>query len=491
MSFCTFAEGAAMFDSTPIENMFLMEYMYDAPAPELRVYLYVRMLALHPELGGGIADAAKALRMDEAGVYDALTYWERRGLVRRVRDNPPGYELIPLHGQGATGVAAMDREMYANRDFNNSLQKLFGEKLIGDHELRKAADWRNILHFEPDAVVLLVEYGIRTSRSKDPKPPSVFRRMDEVAEAWSQRGIRTREEVERAIAEKTGAAGIAREVLKKLGMPRQPSDPELEHVRRWTGEWGYTREEILAACDETTNSRNPSFKYLDAILEKRRTGEQAVYPALAEALRELNPASAAPTPDELARYTALLDEGYAPEMIKLAAVQCRRMNQHRFEDVAWRLSVWRKEGVGTAEEADAYMKRMDRYARQLRALLRKAGRDRRPSFGELETYRAWTDSYPDALIGFAAECAQGAGGSMAYMDKLLQVWSQAGVTTVEAARAQHEAWRQSRAGRAAGEPGERPANPALDYAQREYAPEEDEGLFVNLEEYLKEEGDGA
>ena len=37
MPFFSFADGAAMFDSTPIENLFLMEYLPAAPGEYLRV----------------------------------------------------------------------------------------------------------------------------------------------------------------------------------------------------------------------------------------------------------------------------------------------------------------------------------------------------------------------------------------------------------------------------------------------------------------------
>ncbi len=37
MPFCSFAEGAAMFDATPIENMFLLEYLPIVPDDFLRV----------------------------------------------------------------------------------------------------------------------------------------------------------------------------------------------------------------------------------------------------------------------------------------------------------------------------------------------------------------------------------------------------------------------------------------------------------------------
>ena len=102
MPFCRFAEGAGMYDVTPIENMFLLEYLPSAPEGFLRVYLYARMLTLHPELGEDIADVARALRMDEESVYNAMTYWERQGLVCRLTDRPPTYQLLSVNGAAAS-----------------------------------------------------------------------------------------------------------------------------------------------------------------------------------------------------------------------------------------------------------------------------------------------------------------------------------------------------------------------------------------------------
>ena len=489
MSFCSFAEGAAIFDATPIENMFLMEYMYDAPAAALKVYLYGRMLALHPELGVTMAEMARSLRMKEEEVYAAFDYWEKRDLVVRTSD-APAFAFKPLYNQGGTATA-LDREMYANRDFNNSLQRLFGDVLIDRREQIKAADWVNILHFDQDAVVRLVEYGIQSSRTMSfkeprmPKPRSVFDRMDGLAEKWSKKGIRTLEDVERAIAEETGAASVAREVLKKLGLSRDPSDPELATVTKWLREWQLTPEEILAACDDTVSARNPTVKYLDTILENRRGDAPGDYRALREILKELNPQSAQPSPDQLKRYEAMKAQGISPEMIRQAAIQCHRANKFLFDDLEWRLSVWREEGIDTPEAAEAWMKQTTALSGQLRRVFRRAGADdRRPGYGDIVTYREWRDRYPEDMILYAAECSKNAGASMAYMDRLLKAWAEAGATTVEAARAEREAWRA-----AAGSGAEKASNPALDYSQREYRDEDfGEDFFVDLSKYGKEGG---
>ena len=269
MSTFSFAEGAAMFDSTPIENLFLMEYLPIAPEVNLRVYLYARMLALHPELGGDTRELARALRIDEDAVYGAFAYWEQQGLARRLTDRPPTYELISPRAEGAFAANPMERDYYAYRDFNASLQALFGAKVIDSHEYRVANDWLNVLGYDQAAALRLAEYGIATSRSKEPGPVGVFKRMDKLAAAWADRGCRTLEDVERAIAERDGVNAVAQAVLKRFNLRRAPSLDELECVKRWTGEWGYTEQQIVEACEETTKARTPTFAYLDKILKNR------------------------------------------------------------------------------------------------------------------------------------------------------------------------------------------------------------------------------
>ncbi|MBR1560849.1 MAG: DnaD domain protein [Clostridia bacterium] len=486
MSFCSFADGAAIFDATPIENLFLMNYMVDASDLQLKVYLYTRMLAIHPELGGTLADIAKHFHITEAQVYDVFAYWENRGLVRRLTDNPPTYALQPVRDESHGPVTALDREMYANREFNNRLRNLFDGEFIGDRELRKAESWLDTLKFTQEAVLRMVAYGIELSPKDKPKPPSVFKNVDKFAEQWSMRGIRTLEDVERAIAEETGVTQVTKSVLKKLGITRKnPSETELEFVTRWTEEWGYTQEDILEACGETVNAQNPSIGYLNAILENKRDALTAYYRPAVEVLRELTPGNPRPSPDQLRQYKALIEKGYAPELIQLAAVQCRRLNANRFEDLEWRLSIWRDEGVATPEEADSFMRRMGALSRELKGLFKLAGyENKRPKREEIKTYEGWKELYPPELIQYAAERSKHKGGSVAYMDKVLARWHESGVTTVEQAKQESAQWSEAHK----GQPQDKPANPALDYAQREYKDEDfGDDFFVDLDRYGEED----
>jgi hypothetical protein len=267
--------------------MFLLEYLPTAPESFLRVYLYARMLCLHPELGGEIGDVAKALHMEEDAVYNAFHYWEQQGLARRLSDNPPTYELIPVRSENLLTVNPMERDYYAYRDFNASLQSLFGSKAIESHEYGIANDWLNVLGYDEAAVLRLVAYGISTSRSRDsvPSPESVFKRMNKLAAKWSDEGCRTLEDVERAIAGQQDAYPVAKAVLKRFNLRRAPSLDEVDCVKRWVGEWHYTEAQILEACGETTKARTPTFAYLDSILKNRLNREDGDWKSLAEVLK--------------------------------------------------------------------------------------------------------------------------------------------------------------------------------------------------------------
>jgi len=487
MAFFSFAEGSAMFDSTPVENLFLMEYLSSAPEACLRVYLYGRMLALHPELGGDMADTARFLHMDEEAVYEALAYWERQGLARRLTDRPPTYELLPLRGEAA-GHGPMEQSYYAYRDFNAALQALFGRKLIEPHEYRVANDWLDVLGYDQDAALRLARYGVETSRSREPGPKGVFDRMNKVAAAWADRGCRTLEDVERMIAQQEDVYPVAKAVLKRFSLRREPTLDELDLAKKWVGDWKLSQEQILEACGETTKASKPSFAYLDAILRSRREGDDALWEPLSRVLRELDAAQAQPTPDQLRRYAELRAAGFEADAILLAAIQCHRRKKTRFEDVEWMLRRWGEQGIRTRAGAEAYIDDMSRKAERVRALLEACGLERRPTMSDLALYDSWRGVHDEAVILYAAQCARGMQVPMKYMDRLLGLWREGGGGTVEEARAAREAARADRAA-AQSAPGA-PANPALNYEQREYR-EEDFGddFFIDLDHY-GEGGDG-
>ena len=297
--------------------------------------------------------------------------------------------------------------------------------------------------------------------------------------------MRTAEDVERAMSADEGVRRAASAVAKQLGLRRAATPEELKLVEKWLGEWAFTQEEILAACAETTKSRTPTMAYLDRVLEGRRRGDGERFDGLKAALREMD-IREAPTPDQLAWYAERLQEGFEPETVRLAAVQCARKRRLRFDDLRWMVGKWAELGLFRFDAADAYIREQGRLAAGVRALLERCGSDRRPQMGDLEQYARWLAESPAELIDYAAECARGMQMPMRYIDKLLASWRKSGVETVEAARAER--------GNRAAAPGTRPSaapNPALNYQQRTHAESDYDGLFIDLDAWDAENADGS
>ena len=74
----------AMFDVTPVENQFILEYLPAAKGDYVRVYLYGLMRCYHPEEDMSLDRICHELNLSEDEVTAAFCYWERRKLVRRM-----------------------------------------------------------------------------------------------------------------------------------------------------------------------------------------------------------------------------------------------------------------------------------------------------------------------------------------------------------------------------------------------------------------------
>lgn len=452
MPFCSFSEGAAMFDVTPVENMFLLEYLPTAPEGFLRVYLYARMLCLHPELGGDIAEMAHSLNMEEDQVVTAFSYWEHQGLAERLSDRPLTYALRPVN-TACIAKADYNQDYYKYRKYNSGLQELFGgAEMLEPRHYKIANDWLNVLGYTQEAALRILEYELKLPGGK--KPNSVFRRADRRAVEWAERGIHTLEEVEQAISYNDRVYSMANAVMKRLSIARKPSVDELNCVRRWIEEWKLDEQEVLSACAQTTKARSPSIGYLDAILKSRRESQSdRNFEAVKELLRELGVVAVIPTPELMKRYAALIESGFDAETVSLAAAQCARKHKNSFEELEWMLGKWAQAGVFTHAQAEKYLADMRQTTDEVRLLLEKAGLVRRPAMDDIEKYADWKKKYGRDLVFCAAEMAAGTNMPMRYMAKTLLEWEKADVKTPEEAKR-----RRTQAG----------ASVAQNYQQREY-----------------------
>ena len=480
MPYCAFDEGAAVFDATPVENMFITEYMLSAPGDYVKVYLYALMLCRHPQERMSDASMARDLGMTEEEVADAFKYWEHRRLIRQTGDNPKTYAM-----QSAKQVAmSPSAQLYEYREVMQSARQIVGREL-SKNEMDMIGDWLDVLKLPQEVVLMLLE----TQKKKSTTGRISFKFADSAAKRWANSGIRTVEDVERIIVIDEEREQQLRKLLARLGQShRAPSADEKELYRKWLDDWGMTPEAVQEACRETTKGV-PTMAYLDGILLRmyqkglRQAGEMQLQAQKEREEREfgrrvmqtLGRTSVTPSEEDLSLIRGWRALGAEEGLILLAAQTAhRRAGGGSLEETGGILERWRARGL--VSEADVRMEteRVRQENRELREIFEAAGVEKRPGAADRERLSAWKrQGASRELILLSAEYAKQRPDPLAAMGRILSDWKEAGIRETEAAKAEH-------ARHAAGGPGAAAA--PSDYARRPYTQQDFKDMVVSLED---------
>ena len=245
MAFCAFDDSAALFDSTPVENMFITEYMLRAPGDFVKVYLYALMLCYHPTPRMSLSSMARDLDMTEEDVERAFKYWARDGLVRQVGDNPVSFTLFNLKQLTLTRAENPGDKLY-NQKFIEEAERIL-KRTLQPEEINRINDWIQVLELPEEVVLMLLQIEMENSRGR--VSISIAGRR---AKEWAQSGIRTVDDVEKIVVMGREREQQLRKLLARLGQRRAPSEDEKAMYKTWIDEWGFTPEAVQEACRETT-----------------------------------------------------------------------------------------------------------------------------------------------------------------------------------------------------------------------------------------------
>ena len=439
-----FDERYAMFDITPVENQFILDYLPAARGDYVKVYLYGLMRCYHPEDSMSTDRMSHELNMSEEDIELAFAYWERKGLVRRVSDKPPRWQYVNIKQRIFTGGDdTIDPEYEA---FSNAVYDAFGRvRRLHGNELNTCFDWVEDLKLPTEVIIMLLNHMVdikgRNFRISD---------ASKIALRMAEEDIRTVEAAE-AFFLKDGKdyAGI-REILKKLGKNYAPSEAQIKMYQKWTREWRFTHKAILEAL-ELTAKGDPSIGYLDGILNSLRSEAETgmtVSPQMVkksvQRADELKTVLKALGRGEVNNYSLQLFDGikaiYPIEVILMAAGECRQ-NKKDLDDMVKLLQSWKEKGLENAWDVEAYITAFHEQTAIIRELHRIWGTDE-GKIGKTDRSLVYTWAHD---LGFSREMilavapyAAEAKMPMAYLDRILKDYSSKGIRTPEQARHEHE-----------------------------------------------------
>ena len=259
----------ALTGVTALSNAFIIEFTKDAPAEYISVYLYALMQYQNPAFLND--DIAQALEMSNETVISAFEYWQSKGLLTIVRNEPLHIEF----GRANPNSAKYGGGKYAS--LIDSLRPILGTRILSATELQTVYDWIEVFGLSEDAVKALFIYCIDIKGTR-----ISIRYMDEVAKTWADNGILTEEDARDYIHRNTQYHIGAKEVLKRFGLHRNPTEDEVEIYKKWITEYKLTPDVILEACSSTLSATNPSFAYLSTIIDSYTSGGAVDSESLAE-----------------------------------------------------------------------------------------------------------------------------------------------------------------------------------------------------------------
>lgn len=477
-----FDDLSALYDVTPVENLFIQEYLPHAKGDYVKVYLYGLMACYRPNEDLTLTQMARDLDLTEKEVQAAYRYWERRGLCHRVSDNPPAYRY-----------ASAKQRMFAQQTpppdpayeaFAEALHAAFGEsrKLHGG-ETALAYEWVEEMHLPPEAVILMIHHLIETRGVN-----FTFKAANKVAVRMAKEKVQSAEDAELFIARDHTVRANTRQILSRLGQRRLPSEDEMDLCQKWMYEYGFTLEDMLAACAETTKGA-PTMGYLNGILEgiyKRSGGKKTAADQLRQDKAQQDPVKALLQAMGAHKLTV-------NESTKAAYEQFRQLASHEvillagrqvalsggdMADVLTTLNVLKAKGLTDVDEVERYFHAINAQNQFILSLMEIWGRKDKPTPGDRTLLSRWMSDWgftQEALLALAP-LAQSAQRPMAYLDAILEAAHQKGLTDPAAIQAARELSKPAK-----------PAAPAKTVTQQQYTqrPHREDDL-AGLNDLMKE-----
>lgn len=496
MSMFGFDEQYAYYGVTPVDNQFILEYLPNATGDAVRVYLYGLMQCYHPQQATTLAQMARELSLTEDAILTAYRHWERKGLVRRIADNPPAFRYVSIKQLTMTGGAVpVDHEYEA---FATAVYGLFGnDRRLHGAEMSRCYEWVEEMGLPADVVL----YLIREMIAQHGKTVAI-KTIEKRAAMLAEEEVKSVEDAEVVLSRDKAVWDGSRAVIRRFGKRRAPSEDEQAMYRTWHVDWGFSQEDILAACAETTKGE-PTFAYLGGILSRLRAQQKitGVEAALREEKDAAAPLKALLKVMKLQNVT--INEGtlavyadmralYPDNIILMAGKECAKRGAD-FEGVMTTLKNWKRNGLESAADVTRYMKQVDDANDFLLMLYEVLGVSVKPNAADRRLAKKWLETYGYDM-SFVTQCAAWAIGKekpMLYLDAVLGSFHEKGISTMDAAMKERENYQQTLA---AKQPAQTlPARGAKvveqqQYTQREYAHSED-AMDAMMRKWQEENGD--
>lgn len=257
MPFCCFENDDQNNKFVMIDNNFITSFMPECNEVELKVYLFGLYLCQNPLSKDNTIEHIKdALSLSEKEIQEIYYSLEQKGLVSVISFDPLQIQYRRSHN--AQIAKLYKKEKYS--DFNKQLEACFPDKaIVNPNQYTQYYDFIENTNMQPEALIMIIQHCVKTKGST-----VSGNYILQVARTWVNDGIRSIEQVEQRIRQREINNGILKEIATAIGKTSLVSEEDKDLYTKWTENWGYDSQAILAACKKSLKSMSK----LDTVLDE-------------------------------------------------------------------------------------------------------------------------------------------------------------------------------------------------------------------------------
>lgn len=278
--------------STPIENIFLNDFMPMADGTHVKVYLLGFKLTRDNDKHLVITNSllAKHLGIPLSDVLSAWDFWEEKGIVvkhRKDSDDSAEYDiefksLVQLYI--ANNYQIFMPEKPQPKKCKDSLYRSTVDDLVEvshnphisdmfkkiDHIVRrqlqavertKILDWFYNYNMSPEIIVQAFYLAVEKQGKKS------VGYVEGIIRNWYDLGITNSDELEKHLKQNESKYHRYQQVKKAIGAVNTlPTESEKKIMDRWFDDWKLSTELVMKACEKSSSTANPSVNYINGIL---------------------------------------------------------------------------------------------------------------------------------------------------------------------------------------------------------------------------------
>lgn len=261
-------ERSELFEKTEISDVFFTEYIAEATPIAVKVYIYLLYYTKYNK-DISLNDLPKILGIQYNEMISALEYWTNKGVMIR-KDSCytlTSLETIELHklykpkiGLTAEEIKKNSKEQYKEKTIQAINDKYF-QGMMSTSWYNDILLWFKKYGFTEEVMLMLFEQGYKNGAVQHRNY------LLAVADSWKANNVKTYSDLESYYTKLDKLNILEKDIKRALKIRRSLTSYETDLIKRWYLEFNYDFNIINLALAETIKISNPSFKYIDKILE--------------------------------------------------------------------------------------------------------------------------------------------------------------------------------------------------------------------------------